>query len=209
MTRPRCSRWKPRLMTAALLFMMMGCATTPPANFYVLNPLSGLARNEQVVPRPPGDLYVGVGPVKIPDYLDRVQIVTRSGGTTVQMSEYHRWSEPLDKSLERIIAQNLTDLLASDNVFLYPWPGARRVDYQVVIEVKRFDGKPGDTVRLDACWMLLSDGGKQVRLSRNSRINEPVGGESFEELVLSLSRAAAKLSREIAMAVVEDLPHLN
>jgi len=204
MIRLRWSCWKPPVICVALLFMMLGCASTPPASFYVLNALPGLQQNGQVAPKAVGDLYVGVGPVKIPSYLDRVQIVTRSSETTLQISEFHRWSEPVDKSLERIIAENLTSLLASDNVFLYPWPGVRRVDYQVMVEVKRFEGKPGEKVRLDASWMLLSDGGKQVRLCRNSYISEPVDGASYEDLVSSLSRAAAQLSREIGVAIAEE-----
>jgi uncharacterized lipoprotein YmbA len=184
--------------------MMMGCASTPPSSFYILNALSGLEQNERVALAPSEDLFIGVGPVKIPDYLDRVQIVTRAGDTTLEISEYHRWSEPLDKSLERIIAENLTRLLATDNVLVYPWPGTRRVDYQVVIEVKRFEGKPGDKVRLDACWTILTEEGKQVRLCRNSYISEPVGGNSHEDMVSSLSRAAGRLSREIATAIAEE-----
>ena len=47
---------------------------------------------------------IGVGPVTVPDYLDRPQIATRSSSSSLQFSEFDRWAEPLEKNLMRVLA---------------------------------------------------------------------------------------------------------
>lgn len=183
-----------------LLAAVAGCGTTGPTKFFVLNAVAGGETAGSAATARPG-VAVGVGPVKIPEYLDRLLIVTRSSESSLQLAEFERWAEPLDKSIPRILTENLSVLLGSDQIATHPWPNALSVEYQVVVEVNRLDGTLGQKALLDSRWTLLADKGKRIVVRKNSTISEPITGASYEGLVQAQSRALAQLSREIAAAI--------
>ena len=61
-----------------------------------------------------GQISLGVGPVRLPGYLDRREIVTRVAQSRFDVSENDRWAEPLDENFTHVLAQNLSVLLGSD-----------------------------------------------------------------------------------------------
>jgi len=184
----------------AVLLVQTACASSKPAKFYVLSASSAPGHSQQAPATAPG-VSIAVGPVKIPDYLDRAQIVTHSTANALQLAEYDRWAEPLDRSLPRLLTENLSSLLPADSLAAFPWPGPAHVDYQVVVEVIQFDGTLGQKVWLEARWTILGDGGKQVRWRGNANISEPVTGDSHEALVTGWSKALGGLSGEIAASL--------
>jgi uncharacterized protein len=198
---PRLNGAVPGLvLLSAILLVLAACAGSKPSSFYILSASSSPGRSERAPVAAPG-VSIGVGPIKIPDYLDRAQIVTRSTANALQLAEYDRWAEPLDRSLPRLLAENLSSLLPADSVMAFPWPGPAHVDYQVVVEVLQFDGTLGQKVWLEARWTILGDGGKQVRWKGNASISEPVTGTSHEALVSGWSKALGGLSGEIAASL--------
>jgi uncharacterized protein len=193
--------FKPLLMIlCTLLLLQGGCAGTPPSKFYMLESLGGApalqgtAALDQAV-------TIGLGPVRLPDYLDRPQIVTRARQNSVQIAEFERWAEPLSSNVSRVLAENLIFLLQSDSVVPYPWPGSIDVAYQVVVDVYRFDGILGDKALLEAQWSILGKKGKKVLILKRSMFIEPVGESSLAALVSAQSRALGNFSRELAEAL--------
>ena len=184
----------------ALLLTLSGCASTPNSNFYLLESLSGSRAPEGEVPLDQ-PIPIGLGPVTLPDYLDRPQIVTRTNQNTVLLAEFDRWAEPLSSNVSRTMAENLIYLLHNDNVVPYPWPGSIEVTYQVVVDVYRFDGIQGEKVWLDVQWSVRDKKGKNVLMLKRSTFVEPANGPSFGALVAAQSRALENLSREIASAL--------
>ena len=53
------------------------------------------------------NLSVGVGPVRIPDYLQRPGIATRVSPTQVEYSQVNQWAESLEECFPRVLAQDL------------------------------------------------------------------------------------------------------
>lgn len=189
---------------SVVLLMVQGCASTPPPKFFVLSSLSDL-QQDAPVRKAENPLVIGIGPVNIPDYLDRMQIVLRTGQSSLEISEYNRWAEPLDKSIGRVLGDNLGRLLETHNLVFYPWPSTTHIDCQVTVEVMRFDGAPSQKARLEACWTLWGSNPKQVLARRSSTLTEPVDGPSFEALVGALSRLMTSFSREIAATVTSEV----
>ena len=106
------------LILAALTLAVAGCSSTPATRFYSLASIAPAAPES---PRPAGQgLAVAVGTVTLPAYLDRPQVVTRPGVYAVHLAEFDRWSEPLQDMVPRVIAENLSVLLGSDQVYLSP-----------------------------------------------------------------------------------------
>jgi hypothetical protein len=139
----------------------------------------------------------------MPAYLDRLQIVTRSNANTLVLADLDRWAEPLENGFPRVLSENLGKLLDTKNVAVFPWPPSNKVDYQVTVEVVRFDGTMGEGVVLEARWAVMTDNGKRAAARDVSTINEAAKDNSYEALVAAQSRALADLSRKIAAAVLE------
>ena len=81
-----------------------GCATTQPTQFYLLSSLTKpdvLAKSKGGI----SDLSLGIGPINLPKYLARPQIVTRASRNKLTLAEFHKWAEQLeqvwDKSRDR------------------------------------------------------------------------------------------------------------
>jgi len=186
-------------LISGLAWVLTSC-TTVPSQFYMLDALDPPSESAALSSE---GLYLGVGPIKLPDYLDRPQIVTRPDPNRVDMNEFRRWAGSLQGNFQRVLARNLGILLGSRNVAEYPWDDPFDPDYRLVIDVYRFDGNLGGEVWLEARWSLT--GRDRIRLLRGGQtsIREPVVGEDYHSLVAAESKALEALSREIAAALTE------
>jgi uncharacterized lipoprotein YmbA len=191
----RC-RLLPRVLLSVVLLVLSGCAKTPPTRFYVLPALTGAetaALSSVVKP----DLTIGVGPVTLPPYLDRPQIVTRASLTKLELGEFDQWAAPLQDTFARVLAENLSLLLGTDRVLLHPWPRTTDVNYQVTVDVIRFDGGVGGEVVLAVRWSLIGADGKELTM-RKTRFQAPANPQDYEATVTAMSRILEDLSRDIA-----------
>jgi uncharacterized lipoprotein YmbA len=180
------------------LLLVAGCATTP-ARFYMLSALPQVETASAMLTPPQGPT-IGIGPVTLPRYLDRPQIVTRSGPYELKLAEFDRWVEPLDTNVTRVLADNLTSLLPTTRVVAHPWPRATSVDYQILVEVTHLLSQLGGESVLMADWSIFKGEGQQPLLSGKSRLSAPVAGQHHAAVVSAMSQTLADLSREIAAA---------
>jgi uncharacterized lipoprotein YmbA len=197
-------QWLPKgcgLLFAALL---AACAGDSPTRFYTLSGLPESAMGETVTTA--GDeLTVGVDRVVLPGYLQRPQIVTRSGANRMMLAEFDIWIEPLEPMVTRRLADNLSILLASDRVLIMPTPRAVRFDYQVDVEVLQFDAGADEGVVLDALWSVSGESPRALRQGR-ARITEPVAEpQGHLEVAAAMSRSLERLSREIAFGIAAEV----
>jgi uncharacterized protein len=186
----------PHALLSVVLLVLSGCAKTPPTRFYVLPALTGAetaALSSVVKP----DLTIGVGPVTLPPYLDRPQIVTRASLTKLELGEFDQWAAPLQDTFARVLAENLSLLLGTDRVLLHPWPRTTDVNYQVTVDVIRFDGGVGGEVVLAVRWSLIGADGKELTM-RKTRFQAPANPQDYEATVTAMSRILEDLSRDIA-----------
>src|SRR5262245_980733 len=161
----------PLALLSVVLLVLSGCAKTPPTRFYVLPALTGaetVALSSGVKP----DLTIGVGPVTLPPYLDRPQIVTCASRAKLELGEFDQWAAPLQDRLLRVLAENPSLLLGTDLFLLHPWTRTTDVDYQVTVDVIRFDGGVGGEVVLAARWSLIGADGKELTM-RKTRFQAP------------------------------------
>ena len=179
-----------------------GGSQTPPTRFYVLNSLYTAENKSQ----PVADLreaVVVIGPLALTQVLDRPQIIIRQSSNEIRVSDLDRWASPIHENFLRVVVDNLAVLLDRGRVVAFPVPRSIPVDYQVTMEVTRFDGKPGDEVVLRARWAILGDSGGTVLLKQQSVLTEPTGGDTIAEMVSAQSRLVAMFSRDIAEALKE------
>ena len=192
----------PWIVFVAGLLVVLGCTgTTQKARFYKLNSLTG-PESTATVHGTRGGVALGIGPIKFPDHLDRPEIVTRTSSNAIQLAEFDRWAGSLEKDFSRILAENLSILLSTDYIFMFPFTQATPIDYRVAVEVVRFDGQLGKNATLIARWSVVEEGEKKsLKSVRRSSITRPADGKSYEAMVAALSRTVEEFSREIAETI--------
>jgi len=191
------------LLFLFVCFIPAGCsfleAKPDPSRFFVL---ASLARTGQRVPDTAGTnpLFLGIGPIKFPGYLDRQQLVTRVSQNRFAVAENDRWAEPLEENFSRVLGQNLSILLYTDKIVTYPWEGSQRPAYQVQVEVLRFESNAQQAVELWARWTIMDRDKKTVAM-RESFLTQPAKDNSTEASVAALSEVLGSLSQEIATTI--------
>ena len=209
-----------RLLGLAASIGLLSCAAvSDPTQYYALDRAAGSSstadgaesRASPSTPPSPvagtGSVTVGVGPVIIPGYLDRIQIVSRTAAGRVEISTFHRWAEPLGDGIARTLAEEIAARVPTERVVAFPWRGvvARTLQYQVVVAVVRFDGRPGGDITLDARWRILGRDGNELAF-RRSTVIETAAGSGYEPMVAAMTRALLALGQEIA-SEIRAMPH--
>lgn len=184
---------------ALVLVSMAGCAASADhTRFYVLAPSDpqGAAGVERPGPR---DLRIGIRNVELPRYLERPGIVTRASANRLEVADLHQWGAPLRQAVPAILAENVSRLVPTDQVLVFPWGRAFAPDAQVSVEISQLEGTVGGESVLVARWRVLARSGQDVTIG-SVRFTEPSGSD-YESLVAAQSRLIGRLSGDIAAAV--------
>lgn len=181
-----------------LMLLLAGCSTTPPSRFYVLTAQPAVEQKPAT-----SSLVVGVGPVRLVAYLERPQIVAWESANQIKVEEFDRWGGTLEDNITWVMAENLSHALGSSAVVSFPWERAVLPEYQVAIDVRRFDPSSDNRVYLSAQWRILGDDGRELRAIENSTLNEPLEGSGFAAQAAAQSRALGRLSDAIAAKILE------
>ena len=198
MTYRRVYAW---LIMAAFGMIFFGCAgTSKPSNFYLLRALPE-SEDSLTTAGGKGGLSVIVGPITLPAYLDRTQIVTLFGNNGLTMDEFSRWAEPLQDNFYRVLVENLSLLLNTPRVYSYDRRGSTPADFQIIIDVTRFDsGVKGDAY-LTAFWSVFGEDGKSNKIERKSVFRASASAPDLTGVVAAQNSTLTKFSREIAKAI--------
>jgi len=183
---------------AAALAVLAGCATSPATRFYVLTPVATASDAERVAIS--DAVTIGIRRVTLPEELDRPQIVVRTGANAVHIAEFDRWAAPLRESFTRVLAEDLAILIPTDRISLFPWARETAVDYDVTVEVIRFEGTLSGDCSLVADWTILKRAAKEAPMRGKSNHSERAG-ESYGDMVGAQSRLIGALGRDIAAAL--------
>jgi uncharacterized lipoprotein YmbA len=171
-----------------------------PARFYTLAPLQ--IGDETATAS--ANATLAIGPVEVPDSIDRQQIVTRTGANELVVAEFDRWGSSLDSQITSSLVATLGDRLASQQIAVAPWrspilPGGGAT-YRAAVSLSRFDGSPGQTVVLQGRWELIAQGaGKQESLGvREATVTEKIDGSGYDALVAAMQRALVRFGQRMA-----------
>lgn len=186
-------------MLAIFLLLLAGCGTTQPSRFYLLTPVQSETASTELV-----TVRLGIGPIEFPEYLQRSQIVSRQGdGNELFIDDGNRWGESLAANFARVLAENISSRLGTEQLVSFPWPRGTSLDYQIPIEIQRFEADENQQVRLDVRWNILNaDGGVRVG-PRRQRITITSQAADYLSLVRAQSEAVARLGASVADEIRE------
>jgi len=184
---------------ALVLSSCMSVPNSPTPRFYMLQAVDGnqVSKKTNIA----SDVVIGVGPVKIPKYQDRPQIVTQDKEKMLKFAQFDRWGEPLDLGMTRLIGENLAVMLPEAKFTLYPWNSSVPVKYQVVVEIVQLDSNLDKDMFLVAQWLVIDVQNAKTLIIKRSEFRQSVIPQNYSGLAKTLSMACASLSSEIAEAI--------
>jgi uncharacterized lipoprotein YmbA len=190
-------------LTLAAALLVVGCSVrSPDPDFWTLDSRAPLPASwDETAPA------VEVGAVELPRYLERPAIVVRTGPERLEPAGFNRWADSLDIAFGRVLAEDLARRLASPKVTAYPLRAPFAPDYRVLVNVERFDGRPGEELALVGRWVLVRGAGGDPLAAERFDIREPADG-GFEGFVAAHSDAIARLAEALA-ARIGTLPEGN
>jgi len=192
----------PRLaLRLALPLAAAGCALLIPApdptRLYVLTTTIRATADAST------DLVIGLGPVTVPQYLDRPEIMRRVESNELEPSPTDRWAEPLDSQIARTLGHDLTALLRAQRVVPYPWYVRRDMAAIVEVDVLRFETTAEGEALVVARWRVrpVNGPGRTGLFTRTERVPPDIHAQ-----IAALSRMVGALAEEIAAVVRDAVP---
>jgi len=184
-------------------FILYGCMSVPDSptpRFYMLRAVTADAVSQKF--SFPAHIIIGLGPVKIPGYINRPQIVTLGKDKTLNFAQFDRWGESLDLALERVISEDLINLLPAGTVIeMFPWNLAVTVRYQIIVGIVKLESQLDKDLSITAQWSIIDQLKREVVLTKRSEIRRPIEPHNYYGLAETLSAACASLSSEIAQGL--------
>jgi uncharacterized protein len=166
------------------------------SKFYLLTPTADTAA-PAAAQTTNGNFPLGLGPIKLPPYLDRPEVVTRAAPNRLELSKEDRWGESVQNGFTRAMDRDLA-AQSGDAVILFPWYNTVHIDMQVQIDVYRFETDAQGVATLSAKWTILDSTGKNVLYTVESNLTQPSKPGDNTEAAAALSHAIGDLSGQIA-----------
>ena len=129
-------------------------------------------------------------------------MVTRVAPNRIDLSDEKRWAEPLDKNFTRVLSENLATLLDTQRIEKYPWPLRTKVDYEIEIDVQRFEATSDGQTQLIASWIIRDGPSNKILYASQTTAGAPAGPDELSASS-ALSGDLATLSKEIATRITE------
>lgn len=177
------------------LLALAACAAPLQPRYYTLSAELPPARTSTAA-----GYRVAIGPVSVPEALDRPQLVLRAAPYRYAISDANRWAEPLKREIPRVLAQDVAQRLPAALVAAYTQYGGQEADFRVLIDVLRFESAPGEAAVFEAAWSVRDRTGKRLH-EAHFALTETVNAAGVEPIVAAHRKALTALAREIADAL--------
>ncbi|VUD53798.1 hypothetical protein TDB9533_01907 [Thalassocella blandensis] len=190
-----------------------GCSSSGPAtSFYSLFPSKTASEKQFALPSGSSGstaLSLGVGPVVLPDFIDKPAIVGLTHTAKVKVYGYHAWAGDLSETIARVVGENISNHLQLNSVWAFPWDNRVRPDYQLRIEFENLSGVRGENVDLLLKWTLLNKKADTVLVSGKERLSQATSGNNVDAYVTTMNglvNAASSLMAEKIAAYLHAQP---
>ena len=175
--------------------LLVACGSSPPVRYFALSPMDSAQRQD-----PNDAVMLGLGPLRLPEYLNRSQIVTRGAGLEMEVDEFSRWAEPLTLALHRVVSADVDNMMDGVVVVAFPWESVVRdqVDYRLLGEVTRFDADRSGRVVLDIQWAISDvSAGLAVPPHRSKYETRAARSDDPAIVASAMNEALAMFSRDV------------
>lgn len=189
----------PRAFSLFLTLGLAACVTPgPTTQFYLLTP----SAQEQPLRTPSREATrtVVIKDIRLPAYLDRPQIVTRTAGNRLEWSELQQWGGPLRDELARLLALNLGAQLDGLRIVAAPFPASQAPDARLEVDIRRFERQPDGRIELIAQWWLTKGADGTLLASGNEALigEQAVDTGDYDGISRAMSDVYDRFARTLA-----------
>jgi len=182
------------LFLSCSIFLILSCAkSSKPVEYYMLDASVGIDNN-QTLKGDEGPM-IGLGPIRLPEYLDRFQMVVAVSENKYKLIDGHRWAEKLDQNISLALFKTLPTQLGTDRMIRYPWPQRPGVDFQVKIDILELNIDQDGQSQLVAQWSIKSK--DETILNKRSTFTAQASTTDIDKMVQAQSECLTKLGQEI------------
>ena len=182
------------LFLSCLVFLILSCAkSSKPVEYYMLDASVGIDNN-QTLKDDEGPM-IGLGPIRLPEYLDRFQMVVAVAENKYKLIDGHRWAEKLDQNISLALFKTLPSQLGTDRMIRYPWPQRPGVDFQVKIDILELNVDQDGQSQLVAQWSIKSK--DKTILNKRSTFTAQASTTDIDKMVQAQSECLTQLGQEI------------
>ncbi|HEX7649591.1 MAG TPA: PqiC family protein [Noviherbaspirillum sp.] len=187
----------PRYRMLCLLLAVAGCASSPEARFYTLSSSSATS-TPSAAAAGPARYSVAVGPVSVPETVDRPQLVIRRGDHRIEIAELHRWAQPLRLELVDALTATLERRLPQARIARYNVQAVRDPDCRVQMDIERFDAVLDVAVTVQGWWTVRCN----AQPPRTARFTEQARAQGgFDAVASAYAMTMSAVAEQIAGAV--------
>jgi len=188
------------ILTIIMFTVINGCSIkTPEVNYYSLVDTSQSPRLNLQHP----ELTVSVGPVILPEVLEKNQIATDGNNGHYSRSEFARWAGRVDRNFARAVGEQLAINLGTERILFYPESKNLEPDWRVVLEILAMEGKLGEEALLTVRWALFTPNDKaNTKVIRSQFRNVPEQG-SYDSWIAAQRQNIKELGAEISAAILQ------
>lgn len=196
------------LLTISLASLLLAaCATPPVEHLYRLD--YPLASSSQAEPQ----YEVVIATVKLPEAVNRQQLVIQKSATESLISDEQRWLAPLDEQLTHALTahlrKNLPDAwLSSDtgiSAGIAANPGGNSNGnlprYLVKVQIDQLLIHSGSQLTLEASWVVL-DHSRKLLKREHQVFTVRLNGTAYEAVAPAMSEAARQLAEQVGGSVL-------
>lgn len=181
-----------------LISLILSCAkSSKPVEYYMLDASVGIDNN-QTLKGDEGSM-IGLGPIRLPEYLDRFQMVVAVSENKYKLIDGHRWAEKLDQNISLALFKTLPAQLGTDRMIRYPWPQRPGVDFQIKIDILELNIDEKGQSQLIAQWSIKSK--DETILNKRSSFTAQASTTDIDKMVKAQSECLTKLGREIVSSL--------
>jgi uncharacterized lipoprotein YmbA len=192
-----------KLIALTLFAILIGACSigpnTKPSQYYVLEANIEQSNNNLL-----NDLALGVGPISIPGYINRPQIVTKTDTPELKIEEYSRWAEPIDRMFSRALAENIQKLTNSQQIHSHPWSNATEFKYRLSAKVIKFENDMKGDALLVVHWGIIDTNNPSASISKHTVYKVSATDKEISGRVNALNETIAQFARDI-VKTLEDL----
>ena len=186
-------------LSISLPFLLAACSVVPSTHFYLLQALeTGTIQLNESQLKP---ITVLVNPIKFPEYLDRPQIVLRDSNYRFQLSENHRWAEPLSNEFSRVFIENLNNRITPGHALVYSELNGIQPNINLTIKVVRLDVNTADQAVLSVKWAYWTGENTEKMARFTNEYSVPIKNKDYQSRIEAQSRAIAVFTDYVAKTI--------
>ncbi len=192
---------KTNLFLILLIVAISSCASnTQPIKYYSLN-LNDFQTSNKAISA--NQIRVLVEPIQLAKFLDQDNMVIQIGKHEIYKANSHRWAEPLDQSIVKLLVKKLNN--KTDNTYQFVKRGrheSKNPSLHLYLEIDQFHSTDNAQVILSGHYWLYSED-HSFETMKYFNISDGLTGDGYQHSVEKLICLLGQLVMQITNTIKE------